>query len=295
MNLNIAKEKGEDMKKFLKLFSVIAIICSCMFSFVGCDMLKDDSNAQVEYAELAKERKIVREVVNNTKQMLTSNIEQQQEPATTSSEMSAQSGQVDVEQILDECTDDLKMFVVFVGEVVNDADFVPGKLYNAKIEEEEDGVLYGCYLLMNAYCDGDNMVTLNVWQAYNKDVSYYGNTVFVSIDIFYNEEHKPIETIEYHHEYEIGVSENVTESLGVHEVTYSTNGEAVTYLGATTNSLGEKKVRVVDENGYSELAIEGEVETRFNNAMLEIRERTYLFNFARPLSQAAQDKIFSEF
>ena len=31
------------------------------------------------------------------------------------------------------------------------------------------------------------------------------------------------------------------------------------------------------------------------NEMLKIKERTYLFNFARPLAQADQDKIFSEF
>ena len=289
------------MKKFLKVFSVVVIICCCMFSFVGCDIFKDDeTNVEIEYANLIAERKIVREVVNNTQAILTSNIEQVQEPLTQSSGILAQSGQNNGEEILAECTEDLHMYITWVNTVTNSVDFVPGKLYNAKIEEVEDGVTYGCYLLMNAYCDGNNIVTLNVWQAYNKDVSYYGDSVFVSIDIFYDENYKPTETIEYHNEYEDGneypgYEGRILESLGTHEVTYSSNGEAVTYLGATTDIYGEKLVRFVDENGYSELDIVGEIETNFNNAMIEIKERTYLFNFARPLNQADQDKIFNEF
>lgn len=287
------------MRKFLKLFSVFAVICCCMFSFVGCDMFKDD-NTQNEYASLIAERKIVREVVNNTQAMLTNNIEQVQEPLSQSAEIVAQNGQNDSEQILTWCTEDLQLFVTFVNAVTNSVDFVPGKLYNAKIEEVEDGVTYGCYLLMNAYCNGENMVTLNVWQAYNKDVSYYGDSVFASIDIFYNENYRPIKTIEYHHEYEDGnefpgYEGKILEDLGVHEVVYSSSGDAITYRGATTDIYGEKQVQVVNENGYSELDIIGEVETNFNNAMIEIKERTYLFNFARPLSQADQDKIFNEF
>lgn len=283
------------MKKILKLFSMLLVICCSMFTFAGCDIFKED-DTQNEYASLIAERKIVREVVNNTQAMLTSNIEQAQAPLAQSSEILAKSS---AEDYLRECTEDLQMHVVWVKEVVNDVNFVPGKLYNAKIEEVEDGVTYGCYLIMNAYCDGDNMVTLNVWQAYNKDVGYYYDTVFVSIDIFYNENYKPIETIEYHHEYEDGnefpgYEGRILESLGTHEVIYSDNGKAISCLSATTDIYGEKLVCEVDENGYSELDIVGEIETNFNNAMIEIKERTYLFNFARPLSQEAQDKIFSE-
>lgn len=288
------------MRKFLKVFSVIAILYCCMFSFVGCDIFKEVDKTENEYAQLIAERKIVREVVNNTKAMLTSNTEQVQEPLAQSSEIIAQNGQNEAELILTWCTEDLQLFVTSVNAVTNSVDFVPGKLYNAKIEEVEDGVTYGCYLLMNAYCNGENMVTLNIWQAYNKDVGYYYDTVFVSIDIFYNENYKPIETIEYHHEYEDGnefpgYEGRVLESLGTHEVTYSSNGEAITYIGATTDIYGERQVQVVDENGYTELDIVGEIETNFNNAMIEIRERTYLFNFARPLNQVDQDKIFNEF
>ena len=283
------------MKKFLKIFSVIAVLSCCMFSFVGCDIFKED-DAQNEYASLISERKIVREVINNTQLMLTNSIQQEPETLTSSSEISAKNGQSDAEQLLKWSTEDLQMYSTLIKAVTNSSDFVPGKLYNAKIEEEEDGELYGCYLLMNAYCDGDNMVTLNVWQAYSKDVKEFGDSVIVSFDIYYDEEYKPLRSIEYHHEYENEFG--LVESFGIHEVVHSSNGDALTYRGAKTYTNGEKHIEIVDENGYLEYLEEdivGEIGTQFDNAMLKIKERTYLFNFARPLAQADQDKIFSEF
>ena len=151
------------MKKFLKVFSLLAVICCCMLTFVGCDIFQDTNELQVEYRELVEERKIVREVANNTKEMLTSNIEQ--EHLASSHEIKAKSGEDVEDWIIDDCIEGLLMYSTWVNAVINSTDFVPGKLYNAKIEEEEDGVVYGCYLLMNAYCDGDDVVTLNVWQA----------------------------------------------------------------------------------------------------------------------------------
>ena len=282
------------MKKFLKIFSVFALICCCLFSFTGCDIFESDSNAQVEYAELAKERKIVREVINNTYTMLTSEVQQEEGASPTSSEILAQSGDTEAEQYLAWSTEDLQLYVTFVNAVTNSADFVPGKLYNAKMEEEEEGVVYGCYLLMNAYCDGDNMITLNVWQAYDKDVKGYDDSVIVSFDIYYNEEYKPTRSVEYHHEYEEG-DLGVDEVLGIHEVTYSADGQAVTYRGV--NSY-DKCIRIIDQNGcneYLEADFTEEMQTAFDAGMELVKERTYLFNFARPLAQEDQDKIFSEF
>ncbi|MBQ8522187.1 MAG: hypothetical protein IJ458_00810 [Clostridia bacterium] len=271
------------MKKFLKAFSVIAILCCCMFTFVGCDIFKDDET-QSEYASLIAERKVVREVVNNTYTMLNPNIEQG-EPVLLTAEHEQESR-------LDEMND-LAMYVCMVKEVTNDSDFVPGKLYNAKIEEEEGGEIYGCYLLMNAYCDSDNMVTLNIWQAYNKDVSYYGDTVFVSYDIYFNEQYQITKSNEYHHEYD-NESDNIEETVSFTEFNYSLEGKIVS--GYRYELYGTKKtystIRVDD---FYEEEMTDEQEGIFNETINKVKERTYLFNFARPLSQQAQDKIFSEF
>lgn len=285
------------MKKFLKIFSVFALICCCLFSFTGCDIFESDSNAQVEYAEPAKERKIVREVINNTYAMLTSEVQQEQGESPTNSQILAQSGDTEAEQYLAWSTEDLQLFITFISAVTNSDDFVPGKLYNAQTEQEEGGVVYGCYLLMNAYCDGDNMLTLNVWQAYDKDVKGYSDSVIVSFDIYYNEEYKPTRSIEYHHEYEEG-GLGVEEEFGIHEVAYSSDGEAITYRGANTYTNGDKEIRIVDENGYNEYVeadFTEEMQTAFEAGMELVKERTYLFNFARPLAQEDQDKIFEEF
>ncbi len=275
------------MKKFLKVFSLLGVVCCCLFCFVGCDVFKDSEDdtklvTQVEYAELAKEREIVREVINNAYTMLNPNIEHDRAVLPTA--------EVNQDTFID---DDLQMYITFIKEVTSDNDFVPGKLYNAKIEEEEDGKVYGCYLLMNAYCDEDNMVTLNIWQAYNKDVSYYGDTVFVSYDLYFNEQYKVAKTVEYHHEYD-NESGSIEESLGLHEFNYSLDGKITSGNGWSQHDT-QKYSRIIRGNEYCSEEITIEQEELFDNAIKEVRERTYLYNFARPLSQEAQDRIFSDF
>lgn len=273
------------MKKLLKMFSLIAVVCSCLFACVGCSIFKDDekttTNAQVEYAELAKERKIVREVINNTNTIL--NHVQGSETIVPTAEASQ-------EYYVDE---DLQLYITFIKEITNEKDFVPGKLYNAKIEEEEDGELYGCYLLMNAYCGEDNIVTLNAWQAYDKDVSSYDNSVFVSYDIYYNEQYKVTKTVKYYLDYESGFN-GVSATLALNEFNYSLEGKIVSGNGWIQFDT-YKYSRSIKVNEYCDEALTSNQEEDFNNAMKLIKERTYLFNFARPLSQEAQDKIFSDF
>ena len=306
------------MKKFLKLFSVFALICCCMFSFAGCNIFEDKE----EYAELVAERKIVREVVNNTKVFLQSNTAQEEEPVAASSFGVSARAEYDY---LDDCLETLNMFIVMIDAVINGSDFVPGKLYNFERTEyttESGGTTYHYYYLINAYCGEGDVVTLNISDlGDSKDNRTYAtNSSSMVIDIHYNNEHKPTRLVNYTNSYNgvvdgDGKIEFLMQNTDVEDMSFSATGECeglhwytmgVEYTLDWTAERTWREIVNVDKNGectrYEEHShakpMEGsepftdELREMFEAEMEVAMERTYIYNFARPLPENIVNKIF---
>ena len=287
------------MKKFLKLFSAFALIFCCMFSFVGCNIFED--NTKQEYANLVAERKIVREVVSNTKVMLESNIEQEAEPALTSSDISAKAGDVSNNENLVDAAQMLISNISIIDIIINGSDFVPGKIYNLELEQP-DGTM--TYFLLNAYCGEGDVVTLNLSMLEgSKDNRVYATaSTLMSLDVYYNNEHKPIKMVDYQSNCRFGEG-NQFQRFTFREMAYSSNGQAESYYEAelTNNYEGdsiqsqEKCVINVDNNGtetiYEGAEITGEIESAFDTAIEIATERSYIYSFARPLTKDVLHKL----
>ena len=286
------------MKKILKVFSVLALLCCCMFSFAGCDMFKKEEGAN-DYASLVAERKIVREVVNNTKAFLQSNLEQETEPVTTAGVGGGARAVEDPDSLLDNCMRITEYYFSLIDAIINSSDFVPGKLYNAEIVDDADGEEVTYFFLMNAYCDGDDKVTLNFnFVLDSKEAEMYStDSALMAYDIYYNDNNQPIRTVEYECSYWSGTNKDLT----YNEIKFSETGNAVTFYQSTlqTGATGTRKaITIEDENGlleYDESEFTTEMTTAFATEMESVKEKTYLFNFARPLSKEAMDELLDAF
>ena len=269
------------MRKFLKLFSVFAVICCCMFTFVGCDIFKEDDKTENEYASLIAERGIVREVINNTCTIL-----KKENETSGALLMGTDLSLIDAEseEIFVDMSDSLIWTTGIAKEVINENDFVPGKLYSATIEFDGEG---DGYYLINAYCGEGDFVTLNIWATSSRNASNLEDIMIVTSDIYYNNKHEVIKIVNYERQFD----ESYGYCIDYFEYHYDADGKFTGgYL--LSNWENEKDFFVVtgENRGYKE-EMTSENEEIFDNIMNIGMERTNLFSFARALSQEAQQKI----
>lgn len=287
------------MKKFLKVFSVVALICCCMFSFAGCDIFEDKKE---EYAGLVAERKIVREVVDNAQAMLKSKIEEEAEPAPTGSDISAKA--LGADYWITSTMQHIAGIIEAIDVVISSSDFIPGKLRNAEIinhSTEGGGTTYYTYMSLNAYCGEDNMVTLNysISNGYERGVVYATPSVANSIDIYYDNERQPLRFVEceaggdYADFTDVRFAET-SEFESLHLAQWSTNdyNGVVEYRRMVdVDKNGEVKDLEEQSNDPETECFTEEMTENFNAEIEFAKERTSLYNFARPLSKEVLDKF----
>ena len=273
------------MKKFLKVFSVVALLCCCMFTFVGCDMFKDDETKN-EYATLIAERKIVREVIGNTKEMLASNVESETQPLGQSAEVAAKSNEGVADEMILDINSGLQLTMTIVEGVMSETDFVPGKMYSF--------TLWEFYYVVNVYCSGDNIVTLNMYSNKQYDTDW-SDTIYESMDIYYNEKLEVVKIIDNSKIVEIIESEDVVnEYCTITNIIFADNGETVSCNILSKDEDGEKNIQSVIDGTYREYQesdFTTEMHFEFDESMELLNARTSLASYARPLSSSAQNKL----
>lgn len=283
------------MKKFLKVFSVLMLIC-CMFTFAGCAVKDNDGN---EYEGLVKERNYVREVLSNTEEFLQSVTIGEDAVAATSAnvqsgspisnpDINVRAGGYDWAR---NSVKELSGILGAISAVVNNDDFVPGKLYNAEITEElGDGGTYSFYILLNAYCGEEGLVTLNYSISASKDnMEYATDSVANAIDIYCNKDGQPIRFVG---------CESSSDYAEFKDMRFTESGK---FESCHISEWSETNKKMLDVNKDGEIteyqeydnneSFTDEMNEKFETEIEFAKERTCLYNFARPMSKESIDKF----
>ena len=286
------------MKKFLKVFSVLMLIC-CMFTFAGCAVKDNDGN---EYEGLVKERNYVREVLSNTEEFLQSVTIGEDAVAATSANVQSGSpiSNPDINVRANgydwarNSVKELSGILGAISAVINNDGFVPGKLYNAEITEElGDGGTYSFYILLNAYCGEDGVVTLNYSITESKDnMEYATDSLANAIDIYCNKDGQPIRFVgcESSSDYAEFKDMRFTDSGKFESCHISQDYETFRRM-VDVDKDGEITDYCEYANDPTSECFTDEMNETFDSEIEFAKERTCLYSFARPMSKEALDKF----
>lgn len=279
------------MKKFLKGFGLLALVFCCIFSFVGCSFFDSEN----EYDNLIADKKIIREVVSNSKKLIQSHLENEPGTSAFPADISIKSGYDWVNSAMKTS----KGLINAIETIINDSDFVPGMLRTLVVEDIIDGDTTYSYVMLNAFCDDDNVVTLNMF-ILNSDtgnVFNFSDYVATSINLHYNNDNMPVKLI---------VADGGFAHAEFQEIQFSATGEfesyhrAFKYVNYDENGVAngeERRITDVDKNGdVTDLSeqdadtsvFSSEIRAIFNAEIKFVEEKN---KFGSPLSKEVADKF----